>query len=117
MFEWTAAVDVASDKQAPGCVLTVVKRDEVLVWLIGEIDVSVALDLAQIAEHAPRVADRLVIDASRVTFCDSTIAHFLDRVADAMPVVVRRPSQLFADFLAATGLYPQVFVQTEDSLP
>jgi hypothetical protein len=112
MFDQLTPVGVSTDHQLPGCVLTVAKRDEV-----GEIDSSVALNLTQIAERAPSVARRLVVDGSRVTFCDTTVAHFIGRASDAMQVVVRRPSPLLADLLAATGLYHQILVLGEVSQP
>jgi anti-anti-sigma regulatory factor len=116
MIESTSPVAVTTDRQPPGCVLTVAKPDEVIVWLIGEIDASLGLDLATIAEHAPRVAHRVVIDGSRVTFCDTTVTHFIELTAAVMPVVVRRPSRLLADLLAATGLYQQVLVDPGRSI-
>ena len=87
-----------------GSVLTVLKPDEVLVWLIGDIDVSAAPQLDDIAERAPQVATRLTIDGSRVTFCDTTVLRFVSRVTGSMQVAVRRPSRLFADILAFSGL-------------
>jgi anti-anti-sigma regulatory factor len=117
MFEPSSPFAVSTDHQLPGCVLTVARRDEVIVWLIGEIDLSVAPDLAQIAEHAPPVAGRLVIDGSRLTYCDSSLAHFISVMCDSMQVVVRRPSQVFADLLAATELYHRVLVRAESPAP
>jgi hypothetical protein len=110
MSESSTAFRIPTADQAPGCVLTVAKPDEVIVWLIGEIDSALGIDLARVAEHAPRVARRVVIDGSRVTFCDSTVAHFVALTAAVMPVVVRRPSRLLVDLLATTGLYHQVIV-------
>src|SRR5690348_2327675 len=85
--------------QEPGCVLTVVKRDEVVVWLIGELDASVGPALDEVATHAPRVARWLTIDASRVTFCGTTLLRFIATVSQTMHVSVRRPSVIFADIL------------------
>lgn len=111
MFDEPAPLAQSIDRQPPGCVLTVAKRDEVIVWLVGEIDSSVALDLAQVVDNAKRMVPRLVIDGSRVTFCDSTLVGFIADAVDHMEVVVRRPSRLFVDLLAATGLYRHVVVQ------
>jgi hypothetical protein len=110
MIESSTAIGVPTDEQVPGCVLTVAKPDEVIVWLIGEVDSTLGVDLARVAEHAPRVARRLVVDGSRVTFCDTTVSHFIALTAAVMPVVVRRPSRLLVDLLATTGLYHQVSV-------
>jgi anti-anti-sigma regulatory factor len=111
MFEPSSPFAVSTDHQLPGCVLTVARRDEVIVWLIGEIDLSVSPDLEQIAEHAPPVAGRLIIDGSRLTYCDSTLAHFISVMSDSMQVVIRRPSRVLVDLLVATDLYHQVLVQ------
>ena len=100
-----------SDQQLPGCVLTVARRDEILVWLIGEIDPSVGPDLLRIARHGLPAAPRLVIDVSRVTFCDSTLLRFLSEVGGVMQVVIRRPSRLVVELLSASGLLRQVLVQ------
>ncbi len=88
--------------------LVVVKRDEVIVWLVGDVDVNLSLQLHDVAQEAPRVARRLVVDGSRVTFCDSTLLRFIAIVSASMPVTVRRPSQIFADILAFSGLSDRV---------
>ena len=92
----------------PGSVLTVLKDDEVIVWLIGEIDGSLALDLQVIAEEAPRCARSLVLDGSRVTFADSTVLRFIAIAAADMQLTIRRPSPIFSDILAFSGLDPRV---------
>ena len=111
MFDEPTRFARPTDQQLPGCVLTVAKRDEVIVWLVGEIDSSVALDLTQVVDDAAGTATRLVIDATRVTFCDSTLANFIGHAANAMEVVVRRPSRLVVDLLVTTGLYRHVVVR------
>ena len=98
------------DVPGSGVVLTVVKRDEVVVWLIGELDLSVAAELDEVAEHAPRVARWLTIDASRVTYCDSVLPRFIAKVSETMYVSVRRPSAIFVDILALSGLAHRVLV-------
>lgn len=96
--------------QRPGSVHAVVKSDEVVVWLIGEVDLAVAAELDDVAEQAPRVARWLTIDGSRVTYCDSTLLRFIAQVSDSMYVVVRRPSAIFADILTLSGLANRVLV-------
>ena len=90
--------------------LTVVKSDEVVVWLIGELDLAVAAELDEIADQAPRVASWMTIDCSRVTCCDTTVLQFISRVSETMYVSVRRPSTIFTDILALSGLAHRVHV-------
>ncbi len=99
-------LDVAPEP--PGSMLIVAKKDEVIVWLMGDIDISLALQLHEVSVEAPRVASRLVLDGSRVTFCDSTLLRFISIVSASMPVTVRRPSRVFTDILAFSGLTHRV---------
>jgi anti-anti-sigma regulatory factor len=100
-----------------GCLLTVVRDGQVVVWLIGEIGVDVMLELRDVALHAPRVADRLVIDGSRVTFCESDLIRFIAAASAALPVSVRRPSRVLADILAFSGLTRVIAVEGDDRDP
>lgn len=114
----TGAADEPDGAFCPsGYVLTVLRRDHVIVWLIGEIDLNLALDLDDIAEHVPRVTQQLVIDGSRVSFCDSTLLRFVATVAVALPVTIRRPSPIFADILTLSGLREQVSIHSEPGAP
>jgi anti-anti-sigma regulatory factor len=108
-----ASEGVEASRCPPGCVLTVLRGHAVIVWLIGDVDASVASDLDDIARYTPDVASRLVIDASRVTFCDSIVLRFIATVAAAVPVTIRRPSRLFADILAVSGLSENPWIQRE----
>ena len=47
-----------------GCVLTMLGHGHTTIWLVGEIDLAVSAELADIALHATRV-DQFLIDASR----------------------------------------------------
>jgi anti-anti-sigma regulatory factor len=85
-------------------VLTVVRDDRVIVWLFGDVDQNVASDLRVIARHAPTVASQLVIEGSRVTFCDSTLLRFIAEMVSRMPVTVRRPSRVLAQILDLSRL-------------
>ena len=115
-LDW-AANEVEDPSRPPGCVLTVLKGDAVVVWLIGEVDLNVAADLNDIAEQAPRVGRRLVIDGSRVTFCESTALRFIASLGAALPVTIRRPSRVFADILAFSGLAQHVSIQNDPGVP
>jgi hypothetical protein len=105
-----SARDLNIAPDPPGSLLIVAKPGEVVVWLIGDIDINLSLELHDVAVEAPRVADRLVVEGSRVTFCDSTLLRFLSIVAGSMPVTVRRPSRIFSDILAFSGLNHRVTV-------
>jgi hypothetical protein len=100
-----------------GWVLTVLKPDEVIVWLIGEIDLSLTYDLDQIASHAPRVSDAMTIDGSRVTFCDSALIHFITVASQYMLVTVRRPSRILVDILRFSRLSDRVFITPAEEGP
>jgi anti-anti-sigma regulatory factor len=100
-----------------GWVLTVLKPDEVIVWLIGEIDLSLTDDLDQIASHAPRVSDVMTIDGSRVTFCDSTLIHFMTVASQYMLVTVRQPSRILVDILRFSRLSDRVFINPAEEGP
>jgi anti-anti-sigma regulatory factor len=111
MIEPLIAATGRRDVPRSESVLTVVKGDEVVVWLIGDLDLSVAAELDEVAEHAPRVARWLTIDASRVTYCDSVLLRFIAKVSETMYVSVRRPSAIFADILALSGLAGRMLVE------
>ena len=89
-------------------VLTVVRDDRVIVWLFGDVDQNVASDLRVVARHAPQVASHLVVEGSRVTFCDSTLLRFIAEMTGRMSVTVRRPSRVFGQILELSGLSAQV---------
>jgi anti-anti-sigma regulatory factor len=99
--------------QPPGCVLTVLRGHEVIVWLIGEVDDSLDPDLRDIAEQTSAFVSRLVIDGSRVTFCDSAVVRFIAGVAAAVPVTIRRPSRVFADIIELSGLAQNPWIHAE----
>ena len=100
---------------APGCVLTVLREDRVIVWLIGEVDLILAPDLEAIGRHARRAASRMTIDASRVTFCDSTVLTFVEAMTREMPVAIRRPTRVFTDILAFARLSSEVSIHPAES--
>ena len=99
--------------RTPGAVLVVLKGHDVIVWLIGEIDGNVAIDLDDIVKQTPDIASRLIVDASRVTFCDSTALRFIATVAAAVPVTIRGPSRVFADIITFSGLAQNPWIHIE----
>jgi hypothetical protein len=112
-----SARDLDIAPEPPGSLMIVAKKDEVVVWLIGDIDINLSLELHDVAVEAPRVASRLVLDGSRVTFCDSTLLRFISIVCGSMPVAVRRPSRVFADILAFSGLTRRVTILGAETGP
>ncbi|MFL6100279.1 MAG: STAS domain-containing protein [Actinomycetales bacterium] len=99
---------IVSGAALSSSVLTVVRDGRVIVWLFGDVDYRVASDLRVIAQRAPEVASHLVVEGSRVTFCDSTLLHFIALMASRMPVIVRRPTRVFRDILDLARLSGQV---------
>lgn len=89
-------------------VLTVVRDDRIVVWLFGDVDHRVASDLRVIARYAPDVAAQLVLEGSHVTFCDSTLLHFIALMTSRMPVTVRRPTRMLRQILDLGRLSGQV---------
>ena len=105
--------ELESPGRSPGYVLAVLKGHDVIVWLIGEIDGNVVIDLEDIVKQAPDFASRLIVDASRVTFCDSTALRFIATAAAAVPVTIRAPSRVFADIITFSGLARNPWIETE----
>jgi anti-anti-sigma regulatory factor len=112
MLEPLIPIDDPPCVRRPGSVHAVFKSNEVVVWLIGELDISIGPELDELAEEAPRVANWLTIDASRVTYCDTTFLRFIAEVSEDMFVSVRRPSTIFTDILALSGLARRVRVES-----
>lgn len=87
-----------------GWVISVPHRDHLVVWLCGEVDLSVEPELAMIATQLPVVAREIVIDSSWLTFCDVTVARFVTALPPDVAVTARRPSRLFLDVLSVCGV-------------
>jgi ABC-type transporter Mla MlaB component len=98
-----------------GAALTVLHPERVIVWLFGQIDVNLAPELARISAQAPGAADQLVVDTSRATFVDATLAEFVTRVQPQMTVTMRRPTHLVLDLLSVTGVRDSVKVDWSGS--
>ncbi len=98
-----------------GSALTVLRPERVIVWLFGQIDLDLAPELALISAQAPAAADQLVIDTSRATFADGTLAEFVTRVQPRMTVTMRRPTPLVLDLLSVTGVRDLVKVDWSGS--
>jgi hypothetical protein len=87
-----------------GWVISLLHDDQVVVWLCGEIDLTVEPALAVVATQLPAAARELVIDSSWLTFCDLTVATFVAALPPEIAVTVRRPSRLLLDLLSVAGL-------------
>jgi hypothetical protein len=85
--------------------------DYLLVQLSGSVDAGHAEQLADVEQRAALDPVPVVVDASQLTFCDSTVVEFLAALADHCPVTVDRPSRLVRDTLATFRLTDRVRVR------
>jgi anti-anti-sigma regulatory factor len=93
-----------------GSILTSIEPGRAIVWLAGRIDCSLADDFAELCAHARELGPHLVVEVTRMTFCDSTLTNFLAAVSRETAVTVRRPSSRLAQALKASGLSERVQV-------
>ena len=87
-----------------GSVLTSVESGRAVVWLRGEIDLALAADLIELAAHVGDLGPHVVLEVSRMTFCDCTLVNFIAAVSAQVAVTVRRPPRLLVDLLQICGL-------------
>jgi hypothetical protein len=100
----------------PGCVLTVLQPHRAVVWLVGEIDIALTADLRDIADHIfDTGTTTLVVDGSRLRFCDATLATFLAAALRHGTVTIRRPPKLLTDYLTIVGLHDAVKIDSRNS--
>jgi hypothetical protein len=100
----------AADRNATE--VTVVRcADYLLVQLCGPVDAALAERLTDVQERAALDPVPVVVDASQLTFCDSTVVDFLSALADSCPVTVDRPSRLVRDTLVAFRLTDRIRVR------
>jgi anti-anti-sigma regulatory factor len=93
-----------------GSVLTSIELGRAVVWLRGEIDLALAPDLTELARHARDLAPHIVLEVSRMTFCDVTLINFIAVISQQVAVTVRRPPRLLVDLLEICGLTGRVQV-------
>jgi anti-anti-sigma regulatory factor len=91
-----------------GSVLTSIELGRAVVWLRGEIDLTLAADLAELARHARDLGPHVVLEVSRMTFCDATLINFIAAISAQVAVTVRRPPRLLVDLLEICGLSDHV---------
>jgi anti-anti-sigma regulatory factor len=98
-----------------GGILTIVGPDQTVVRLVGEVDLSMAAEFAELIRSLPSATAELVLDVSALTFCDASLAGFLAVMLRHMPVTVTRPNRWVLEFLALVGLADRVRI-VEDSI-
>ncbi len=86
-------------------------RDYLLVTLCGTVDTGVADELRDVLVRAAHDPGPVVVDASRLAFCDGTVVSFLATLADLCPVTVDRPSRLVRETFTAFRLTERVRVR------
>jgi hypothetical protein len=91
-----------------GTVVTVLQDDHAVLWLCGEIDLSMEQDLASVVFNAGRLGSHVVIDSSHVTFCDATLLKFLSSLTRDLPVTIRHPTPLVLELLAISDMISTV---------
>lgn len=88
-----------------GEVVALVEPDHVVVWLHGDIDATISRELAGVLRDLDEIRLPVVLDGSRVTFCDSAALSFVVRLwAFGLPVTLREPSPALRLLLDAFAL-------------
>ncbi len=88
-----------------GEAVALVESDQVVVWLHGDIDVTMAKDLNGLLHDLNDLQLPVVIDASNVTFCDSAGLGFVVRLMGCgLQVTLRQPSKALRLLLDALVL-------------
>ena len=98
-----------------GGILTIVGPDQTVVRLVGEVDLGMAGEFAELVRSLPSATAELVLDVNALTFCDASLAGFLAVMLGHMPVTVTRPNRWVLEFLALVGLADQVRI-VEDAI-
>lgn len=101
----------------PGTLLSVLDGQEAVIWLKGEIDLTLAGELSHVAALLPRRVTEVVLDASGITFCDGTLTAFIEALLEHRTIWLRQPAPLVTDFLRVVGLGDQLRSATDPTLP
>jgi anti-sigma B factor antagonist len=93
----------------PGTQLTVEPVGDGVIEVIGELDIRTCDELERVARGPAERGERVVLDLSKLTFCDSTGLAGLVRlhkraVATGGQLVLRSPVPRVMNLLALTGL-------------
>lgn len=84
------------------CVFVVRNTRTTVVWIVGEVDLNSEEQLAYVA-FALRGLPDVVVDLSRVTFCDQTLVRFLAELERRHLVTLRDPPRLCRDVLLVSA--------------
>ncbi len=79
-----------------------------VVRLQGEVDLCMAADFEGLLETLPTATAELVLDVEGLTFCDSTLADFIDVMLRHMPVTVVHTNRWVTEYLALVELADRV---------
>lgn len=89
-----------------GEAVALVEPDHVVVWLHGDIDATLSAELNGLLKDLDELRLPVVLDASRVTFCDSSGLSFVLRLMGCgLPVSLREPSKALLVLLDALALH------------
>jgi hypothetical protein len=96
------------DGPPAGGILTTVRPARTVVQLHGEIDLCMAAEFEGLLDTLPTATAELVLDVEGLTFCDSTLADFIDVMLRHMPVTVVHTNRWVTEFLALVDLADRV---------
>mgnify|MGYP006199429849 CR=1 FL=1 len=94
--------------------------DEVIVQITGEVDLGAVDDLTRCLDEARATGGRLVIDASGITFIDSSGLHALVRAvmahqASGFETVLRNPSPSAVRLIDLTGVEGALTIENDSN--
>jgi hypothetical protein len=84
---------------APGRAFAVIGQDHGTVTLQGEIDLTLSEILSKLADAVRSLSAEVVVDATAVTFADSTLVNFLTELGQ-QPHLTLKASRVVWDLLA-----------------
>ena len=87
-----------------GLVLTTIQPGRAIIWLVGEIDRSVSADLQEVVRTIRGHAPHVVVDPTRMTSCDRTLAGFLRTLRAVATITIRRPTPALRRRLLSWGV-------------
>jgi hypothetical protein len=96
------------DGTPSGGILTTVGPAQTVVQLQGEVDLCMATEFEELLDTLPTATAELVLDVEGLTFCDSTLADFIDVMLRHMPVTVVHTNRWVTEFLALVDLADRV---------
>jgi STAS domain len=92
------------DGTPSGGILTTISPGRTVVRLEGEIDLSMSAEFAELLLSLPATTAQLVLDTAGLTFCDSTLAHFVAAMSKEMPVTFAAPNRWILEFLRLVNI-------------